>query len=196
MSSTVSCSSAAHSVSVSRRMLAQIRATPTGCTMNSSPERRRWSAWCSQANTNAAWTRVAVDLDERVLGVLLDDREEVAEQLALARGERRGDRGGRSVAQLLYAACRCSSVPGMSSPSCRSPFVCAVGGRVPRGVTRRRSVTVDRRALPVETRRARPPRGPAAGARRARATVAGVPSPRRTASRSRPAAPPRSRSAR
>ena len=51
--------------------------------MNSSPERRRWSAWCSQANTNAAVDRVAVDRDERVLGVLLDDREQVAEQPAL-----------------------------------------------------------------------------------------------------------------
>ena len=49
VSSTVSCSSAAHSVSVSRRIPAQILATLTGWTMNSSPERRRWSAWCSQA---------------------------------------------------------------------------------------------------------------------------------------------------
>ena len=80
VSSTVSCSSAAHSVSVSRRMPAQIRATPTGCTMKSSPDLRRWSAWCSQANTNASCTRVAVDLDRRVGGVLGDDREQVAEQ--------------------------------------------------------------------------------------------------------------------
>ena len=57
VSSTVSCSSAAHSVSVSRRMLAQIRATPTGCTMKSSPDLRRCAAWCSQANTNASCTR-------------------------------------------------------------------------------------------------------------------------------------------
>ncbi len=57
VSSTVSCSSAAHSVSVSSRMPAQIRATPTGCTMKSSPERRRWSAWCSQAKTKASSTR-------------------------------------------------------------------------------------------------------------------------------------------
>jgi len=34
-------------------MPAQILATATGCTMKSSPERRRWSAWRSQANTNA-----------------------------------------------------------------------------------------------------------------------------------------------
>ena len=49
VSSTVSCRSAAHSVSVSSRIPAQILATLTGCTMKSSPERRRWSAWCSQA---------------------------------------------------------------------------------------------------------------------------------------------------
>ena len=59
VSSTVSCSSAAHSVAVSSRMPAQIFATPTGWTMNSSPDLRRWSAWCSQANTNAfsSWRR-------------------------------------------------------------------------------------------------------------------------------------------
>ena len=56
VSSTVSCSSAAQSVSVSSRMPAQILATPTGWMMKSSPERRRWSAWCSQANTNARST--------------------------------------------------------------------------------------------------------------------------------------------
>jgi hypothetical protein len=33
---------------------AQIFATPTGWTMKSSPDLRRWSAWCSQAKTNAA----------------------------------------------------------------------------------------------------------------------------------------------
>ena len=56
MSSTVSCSSAAHSVSVSRRMPAQILATPTGWVMKSSPDLRRWSAWCSQAKTKASPT--------------------------------------------------------------------------------------------------------------------------------------------
>ncbi len=80
VSSTVSCSSAAHSVSVSRRMPAQIRATPTGCTMKSSPDLRRWAAWCSQANTNASWTAATVDLDGGVGRVLGDDREQVAEQ--------------------------------------------------------------------------------------------------------------------
>ena len=57
VSSTVSCSSAAHSVSVSRRMLAQMRATPMGWTMKSSPDLRRWAPWCSQENTNASCTR-------------------------------------------------------------------------------------------------------------------------------------------
>ena len=57
VSSTVSWRSAAHSVAVSRRMPAQIRATPTGWTMKSSPDIRRWSAWCSQAKTNASVTR-------------------------------------------------------------------------------------------------------------------------------------------
>src|SRR4051794_16858727 len=37
-------------------MPAQILATPTGWVMKSSPVLRRWSAWCSQANTNAAST--------------------------------------------------------------------------------------------------------------------------------------------
>jgi hypothetical protein len=57
VSSTVSCSSAATSVSVSSRMPAQIFATPTGWTMKSSPDLRRWSAWCSHAKTNASSTR-------------------------------------------------------------------------------------------------------------------------------------------
>ena len=38
---------------MSRRRPAQIFATPTGWTMKSSPDLRRWSAWCSQAKTNA-----------------------------------------------------------------------------------------------------------------------------------------------
>ena len=57
VSSTVSWSSAAQSVSVSSRRPAQILATPTGWTMNSSPDLRRWSAWCSQAKRNAFSTR-------------------------------------------------------------------------------------------------------------------------------------------
>ena len=95
MSSTVSCSSAAHSVSVSRRMPAQIFATPTGWTMKSSPDWRRWSAWCSQANTNASTTRVAVDRLGDLVGVLRDDREQVGEQLALERRQVVRDRRRR-----------------------------------------------------------------------------------------------------
>ena len=56
MSSTVSWSSAAQSVSVSSRMPAQIFATPTGWVMNSSPEWRSWSAWRSQAKSKARST--------------------------------------------------------------------------------------------------------------------------------------------
>ena len=95
MSSTVSCRRAAHSVSVSSRMPAQIFATPTGWTMKSSPDWRRWSAWCSQAKTNASITRAAVDLAGDLVGVLLDDREQVGEQLALGRREV-GGRLGRA----------------------------------------------------------------------------------------------------
>ncbi len=97
MSSTVSCSSAAHSVAVSSRMPAQIFATPTGWTMKSSPDSRRWSAWCSQANTNACTTAVAVDRLGDLVGVLLDDREQVGEQLALEAGEVAGRVGHRAV---------------------------------------------------------------------------------------------------
>jgi hypothetical protein len=62
--------------------------------------------------------RVAVDRDERVLGVLLDDREEVGQQLALAVGEDRELRLGRRC-DLLYAACAVVN-PRYLSPSCRS----------------------------------------------------------------------------
>ena len=55
--------------------------------MNSSPDMRRWSAWCSQENTNAASTLRAVDLHRRRVGVLLDDREDVRQQAALELGE-------------------------------------------------------------------------------------------------------------
>jgi len=47
--------------------------------------------------------RVAVDRDERLLGVFLDDREEVGQQLALACGEERELRVARR-RDLLYAA--------------------------------------------------------------------------------------------
>ena len=96
MSSTVSCSSAAHSVSVSRRMPAQIFATPTGWTMKSSPDLRRWSAWCSQAKRKASSTRSRSISTRRVVGVLLDDREQVAEQAALGLGELGAQRPARA----------------------------------------------------------------------------------------------------
>ena len=68
-------------------MPAQIFATPTGWWMKSSPLRRRWSAWCSQAKTNAGLDALAVDLDGGRVGVLLDDREDVGQQAALERRE-------------------------------------------------------------------------------------------------------------
>ena len=57
VSSTVSWSRAAHSVSVSSRMPAQIFATPIGWVMKSSPLARRWSACRSQEKRNARSTR-------------------------------------------------------------------------------------------------------------------------------------------
>ena len=106
MSSTVSWSRAAQSVSVSSRMPAQIWATPTGWVMNSSPEWRSWSAWRSQANSKARSTAVrsivaratavsppsagAVAAAGAVLGrgrvELLDHGEEVGEELAALYG--------------------------------------------------------------------------------------------------------------
>ena len=92
VSSTVSCSSAAQIVSVSRRMPAQIFATPTGCVMNSSPDLRRWSACRSQAKANASPTRSRSTGLDRVVGVLGDDREQVGEQLPLVRQQVDADR--------------------------------------------------------------------------------------------------------
>ena len=50
--------------------------------MKSSPDLRRWSAWCSQAKTNASSTRGGRS-PRGVVGVLLDDREEIGEQALL-----------------------------------------------------------------------------------------------------------------
>jgi hypothetical protein len=61
--------------------------------------------------------RVAVDRDQRLLGVLLDDGEEVGEKLALAIGEQRDFRGARR-GDLLYAACAVFS-PRYLRPSSR-----------------------------------------------------------------------------
>ena len=82
MSSTVSCSSAAQSVSVSSRMPAQIWATPTGWVMNSSPEWRSWSAWRSQANSKARVSAARGRSSARRVE-LLDHGEEVGEELVL-----------------------------------------------------------------------------------------------------------------
>jgi hypothetical protein len=60
---------------------------------------------------------VAVDRDQGVLRMLLDDREEVAEQLALALGEDGDTRRGRR-RDLLYAACGVFS-PRYLRPSSR-----------------------------------------------------------------------------
>ena len=87
MSSTVSWSSAAQSVSVSSRRPAQIFATSTGWVMKSSPDFRCWSAWRSQANANARSTSALSISAVAVRGVLADDREQVAEQLALVAGQ-------------------------------------------------------------------------------------------------------------
>ena len=131
VSSTVSCRSAAHSVSVSRRMPAQILATPTGWVMKSSPDWRRWSAWCSQAKTNASDDAAAVDLAGDLVRVLLDDGEEVGEQLALdVREVRRARRpapgadgpGGRP-------ACDRGRRPRRASHAAAAPGRCRRRGR-------------------------------------------------------------------
>ena len=124
MSSTVSCSSAAQSVAVSSRMPAQILATPTGCMMKSSPLARRWSAWRSQAKTNARSTSSrSISLD-RLVRVLLDHREQVAEQDALVVGElglrarrrvpRRG--GRRAVPEVGLGGLRLGLGPPVAAP--------------------------------------------------------------------------------
>ena len=99
VSSTVSCSSAAHSVSVSSRMPAQILATPTGWMMKSSPRAAALVRVVLAGEHERALHRIAVDLLGRVGGVLLDHRHQVAEQAALevrevGRRARRGVRRG------------------------------------------------------------------------------------------------------
>ncbi len=87
MSSTVSWSRAAQRVSVSSRSPAQIFATSTGWVMKSSPERRRWSAWRSQANANACSTARRSSSEVPLVGVLGDDGEQVAEERPLVVGQ-------------------------------------------------------------------------------------------------------------
>ena len=91
MSSTVSCSSAAQSVSVSSRSPAQIFATSTGWVMKSSPDLRRWSAWRSQAKAKARSIASRSSAVVAVGAVLADHREQVAEQRALLGGQVLGD---------------------------------------------------------------------------------------------------------
>ncbi len=60
VSSTVSCKSAAQSVSTSMRRSARMMATSTGCATNGSPLLRHWPSCASLANWNAlassAWS--------------------------------------------------------------------------------------------------------------------------------------------
>ena len=121
MSSTVSWSSAAQSVSVSSRRPAQIWATPTGWVMNSSPERRCWSAWRSQAKSKARSTSWR-SIGSTVVGlVLLDDREEVAEERALVGGQLARDRVG---------AGRARAPGGLADPGVAATIAVAQGPAV------------------------------------------------------------------
>jgi hypothetical protein len=97
-------------------MPAQIRATPTGCVMKSSPDLRRWSAWCSHANTNALQDLGAVDRLGDLVGVLLDDREQVPEQLALEVGEIRRQLERRLGAVVHVQRAADLDVPGHDHP--------------------------------------------------------------------------------
>ena len=81
-------------MAVSSRIPAQIFATPIGCTMKFSPLARRWSACRSQEKTNARSTGLAIDLLGAIPGVLLHDREQVAEERPLVVGELRLRPGG------------------------------------------------------------------------------------------------------
>ncbi len=57
-----------------------MRATPTGCTMKSSPDLRRCVGVVLAGEHERVFHAIAVDLHDRVGGVLGDDREEVVEQ--------------------------------------------------------------------------------------------------------------------
>ena len=121
VSSTVSCSRAAQIVWVSSRMPAQILATPTGCVMNSSPDLRRWSACRSHEKLNASATWFRSTGCERVVGMLGDDREQVAQQLPLVLEQRAGQllcRGrGRQLLAQPDADVRLGQAPGRRRPA-------------------------------------------------------------------------------
>ena len=179
MSSTVSCSSAAHSVSVSSRMPAQIFATPTGWMMKSSPDLRRWSAWCSQANTNACSTASRSTVCGDLVGVLLDDREQVGEQLALEVGEV----GGRGLQRGASAWPSAGAVDRRGAPDARRRRRRGrASASVPGSGCRSLCAARQESASVLESSAGRPGRPPSARARCARrpATVRAGPSRSRT----------------
>ena len=192
VSSTVSWSSAAQSVSVSSRSPAQIFATSTGWLTNSSPERRRWSAWCAQAKAKARSTSRRSTLPSACRVVLADHREEVTEELALAVGQlarvlvqRRGGWPGRRARARptrmwprLSSSAR-SIAPSLDGAAAPFPFVTPLGARL-----------FDSRGI------SGPPR--ASARKRATRAIAQVRSAPRirppSGGRPRPAPPPRRRS--
>ena len=89
VSSTVSCSSAAHSVSVSRRMLAQIRATPDRVHDEVLARLAPLVGVVLAGEHERVLDARAVDLHRGVRRVLGDDREQVAQQPALGRTQAR-----------------------------------------------------------------------------------------------------------
>ena len=89
VSSTVSWSSAAQSVSVSSRRPAQIFATPTGMDDELLARLAPLVGVVLAGEEERLLDALAVDLDDAVVGVLLDDREDVAEEAALELGELR-----------------------------------------------------------------------------------------------------------
>jgi hypothetical protein len=126
------------------------RATPTGCTMKSSPDLRRWSAWCSQANTNASWTRRG--RSRRPSPRRARRRSRTAEQLPLARAA--------ISAAPRPASCRARRPPRRRPPARPRPCRRA---RAPA----RRDRTALRRTAPPGRARSRGPRQ--RGGRRGRA---------------------------
>ena len=159
MSSTVSCSSAAHRVSVSRRSPAQIFATSTGWVMKSSPDLRRWSAWRSQANAKARSIASRSIAGVAVGRVLADDREQVAEQRPLVRGQALGDlvHRGRGPVRVVGADLDVAASTGAAAPLPSASSVFARSGIAdpPRSTSDRRRTP--RSAQDPSPTRIRPP---------------------------------------
>ena len=105
MSSTVSCSSAAHSVAVSRRMPAQIFATPTGMGDEVLAGLAALVGVVLAGEQEGAQDGLAVDRVGDLVGVLGDDREQVGQQLVLERRQVVRDRQ-RAVVAVLGAVDR------------------------------------------------------------------------------------------